>query len=166
MWWHMVRLQNGYQAFTQPHTDHEVKCKIRHKWLRCSHLASAPAVLIQVGHYTVAWYRHRQATAHTRQLDYVLTKKEVSCRRPGLQDRHCLFIMLVLDGTKVHLLILSLLNVIHSLLSLFPYKQKKSCFLGNAPSVLYASKVTQHTCCWKMQLIIKHKLKQRQEQVP
>lgn len=50
----MLRLQNGYQMFTQPHTDHEVKCKIGHKWLGYSHLASAPAVLIQVGHYTVA----------------------------------------------------------------------------------------------------------------
>lgn len=50
----MVRLQNGSQMFTQPHMDHEMKCKIGHKWLGYSNLTSAPVVLIQVGHYTVA----------------------------------------------------------------------------------------------------------------
>lgn len=92
--------------FTEPHTDHEVKCKIGHKWLRYSHLASAPAVLIQVGYYTVAWYKHRQATAYIRQLGYVLAKKELSCTRPGLPGRHSLFAMLVLGETKMSLLVI------------------------------------------------------------
>lgn len=107
--------------YTEPHTDHEVKCKIGHKWLRYSHLASAPAVLIQVGHYTAAWYRHRQATAHIRQLDYVLAKNELSCSRPGLPDRYSLSITLVLGETKMGLLVLSLLTLIHS--PLFPSLQ-------------------------------------------
>lgn len=107
--------------FTEPHTDHEVKCKIGHKWLRYSNLASAPAVLIQVGHYTVAWYRHRQATAYIRQLDYVLAKNELSCSRPGLPDRLSLSIILVLGETKIGLLVISLLNVIHC--PLFPSLQ-------------------------------------------
>lgn len=104
--------------FTEPHTDHEVKCKIGHKWLRNSHLASAPAVLIQVGHYTVVWYRHRQVTAYIRQLGYVLAKTELSCSRPGLPGRHSLSNVLVLRETKIGLLVISLLNVIHS--PLFP----------------------------------------------
>lgn len=123
--------------FTEPNTDHEVKCKIGHKWLRYSHLASASAVLIQVGHYTVAWYRHRQATAHIRQLDYVLAKNELSCSRPGLQDRHSLSTMLVLGETKKSLPVISLLNVIHS--PLFPSLQ-----VGEK---LFSRHHTQHPIC-------------------
>lgn len=123
--------------FTEPHTDHEVKCKIGHKWLRYSHLASAPAVLIQVGHYTVAWYRHRQVTAYIRQLGYVVAKNEVSCNRPGLPDRHSLSIVLALGETKIGLLVISLLNVTHK--PLFPYLQ-----VGEK---LFSKHHTQHNIC-------------------
>lgn len=151
--------------FTEPHTDHEVKCKIGHKWLRYSHLASAPAVLIQVGHYTVAWYRHRQATAHIRQLDYVLAKNELSCSRPGLPDRYSLSITL-LGETKMGLLVLSLLTLIHS--PLFPPLQVGEKLFSRHHIVydaytLYASTVTQCTFSWDIRLIIKWKAKQPRE---
>lgn len=109
----MVKIQDGYQMFTQPHTDDKMKCKIGHKWLEYHHLASVPVVLIQVGHYTVSndrtCYRHSQATAHTRQLDYILPRNELPCRTPGLPEYIPLSLMLALGAQKC-LFILSLLN--------------------------------------------------------